>query len=310
MPVVKFGPARWRNEQEETLMEQRRLFRDPNEQRLITLVRRYGEWMKCQDPVISQEWSRVDSYVRFTVHIYPNISSATTNGFDTLQRYGVRADDIEGAIDRIKVHYMKAFLKKWASTYELRKVPTISVDLLAKYVTVEGESDLDLQYRALLYGLFATGGRVPCLVHAKKVAWSTNRTHLIVKWSRRKKDRSETTYSYPTAWSFPAPADVANYLASEKRFWPAGWTLGTSSVNSHMRAKRLAKKLGRAVTSRAGRVRMVHHLLERVQNGELTKEEYKIALDHTVETGLKSYARPMDDAEDGEVSTESSEDDE
>ena len=244
MPVVQFGPAQWTTEQEDNLLEHRRRFKDPNEARLIGLFHRFEEWGKAQDPSQLEKWDHVDRYTRFVLHIYPGVKSSTTNAFDTLARYQVRLDDIPGAVARLKAHYVKVCLKKWASTHELTKTPTRTLGVLSQYVLLEGEHSLEIEYRVFWYGLLVTGNRVPCMVNAKRVTWDADGTHMIVKWARRKKDRTETTFAYPLAWSFRPPADVVTYIRKNQRFWPRGWKLSTSSLNSYLRLKRIKMELG------------------------------------------------------------------
>jgi len=46
------------------------------------------------------------------------------------------------------------------------------------------------------------------------------------------------------------------------------------------------------ITSSLGRTRMTAILLPRFQDGKLTREEYKLIMDHEVEQGMTTYDHP------------------
>ena len=295
---VTFEASGWNDDDEALLLELKKRHHDGNETGIIRYFERLSAWYDVQHPGDRKEWSRNDTYLRFLIHAFPNAGSTVKTVHRHFNAYRVDPSNIGPAVERVNHHYTSALVGKWSSERKTAKVATATLDELTPYFTRKIKKEVDVHYRALWFGLVATGNRVPCVAHAKDVRFSQDGESLIVVWAGRKVTKVETTCAYPLKHSCQPPEDIKEHLRTHRRFWPAIWPLKTSSVNSHMRRKKEELRLtGESITSRAPRVRMAQVLAPLVSTGDLSHEMYTLMMDHTVETGIRIYQRPMDDAE-------------
>lgn len=302
MPGIQLIAEPWTDEQEARFVDLQRRFRDHNEQRLCTLLDRLEQWMSMQSQLNLAQWSRGDIYVRFLLSTYPEGGTTVINCYGTLTKYAVDPHNVRESKERLRIHYLGVTLRKWCSTRRLTKVGTFTMEELARYLEPLVNHRLDLWYRTLWFGLLATGSRVPHATIAKEVVFGGQGRKLIVVWSHRKCDSTESTVSYDLSWSVEPPEDIKRNILKHKRFWPEAYKLATTSLNSWLRNRTLPSE--RRPTGRAPRVRMSHHMVRAVEEGLISREQYRLAMDHSYDTALKSYARPLDDADSSESESE------
>ena len=216
---------------------------------------------------------------------------------DYIERFHIDPLNPEASLERIQRSELRSGLDRATRMQGplKSKTPCPLADLPLPLRERDDDTDIDRDYQALWYLVVATGSRPANLILGAGEV-TVGDAHVRVKWLHRKRRRGAHAHvGYAFEWSDkPSPRVCRRLEQLPDRSWLFADSTNISSALGSWIKSRL-KKAGckRLFTPKAARDRLSSILLQKYEEGEISKEKYECLMDHEVETAQQHYAHEI-----------------